>query len=263
MHYGLVRSYADYCKRKKKLIEEGTLDLSDLDWIYPTLLLPLDEILANEEIVYEEPRSRSVCDYISWMRSAASAIPTDSYIPIMKSKMFSDTDLQHMYNLVGTGRLHENTLKEIMGELVTNIQEHSKCSNSIFMVQKYTRKGFLEMAFFDNGRTIAGSFRECGFYKTDLEDLDYIKLAISGNSTKGVADRGHGLPNTINITNAGLLGDILIVSGKGAFYIEGSDREPKESTHYKLNELQSLGGTLIALRIPLPIKDIDVYDYIK
>jgi hypothetical protein len=126
------------------------------------------------------------------------------------------------------------------------------------MAQRYEKMCFVEVAIFDNGITIPGSFKNSGKY-ADMADSEALRNAVGGLSTKPGDTRGHGLPTFTSILTGALKGEALIVSAASAYHI-GSN---KKENLYNLDKKDSLSGTLIGMRIPLPMAKADVYEYIK
>ena len=261
----LLISYLSFCKYRASYKKDGVLDLSEAGWFYPTTLLPLAELMNTfgPQLKYKAPKNRNANGYLSFIMSNPPQHKTDSYIPIILADRLNDTYVGQIYNLIcgkqQQNMNQENTFKYIIGELVANIDEHSKCNRSIFMAQMYTKSGFLEAAFFDNGITIGGSFREAGIYNEKMNDADCLTSAIKGTSTKKEGGRGRGLPSTIKILKA-LNSDIWIVSGKGAIYLNGTDKYLKEDRVYRLDDSLGLNGTLISFRIHPPINQVNIYE---
>jgi hypothetical protein len=127
------------------------------------------------------------------------------------------------------------------------------------MAQRYSKKGFVEVAFFDDGITIPGSLRKAGFNYS--KDLDAIKDAVNGKSSKENYERGYGLNTNVRMCTDvnGLGGRVLVVSGRGAFEYCS---EESEQRLYNLRESPySLNGTLISVRIPYPAKEVNIYEF--
>ncbi|MEM0143231.1 MAG: hypothetical protein QXL94_04695 [Candidatus Parvarchaeum sp.] len=257
----LVSHYIEFCRYRADSKKNGTLDLSEAKWFYPTTLLPLVNFASdNPNIKPKLPQKLEVRRYFSLITGQPTHNKTDSFIPIIKAARLGDSYFDQIYTLICQDDSKESAqdIKYIIGELVANIDEHSKCNASFFMAQNYKKREFLEAAFFDNGITIPGSFREAGLYKKGMNDVDCIKEALTGTSTSPEYGRGHGLPSTTKILKA-INSDIFIVSGNGAIYLNGTDKYLKEDIAYTTDEFAQLGGTLISFQIHLPIKHIDIY----
>lgn len=117
----------------------------------------------------------------------------------------------------------------------------------------------LPTLFYVNGPltiTIPGSFADAGIRRSDKE---CIKESVTGTSTKPEGGRGHGLPSIIKILKA-MNCDILIVSGKGALYLNGTNKYLKEDVLYKLDEFSKFDGTLISFQAYFPTKSVNIYE---
>ena len=266
----LVDNYLEFCRYRKSCNEKGMVDLSKAEWLYPTTLLPLVALIKSNgpQFKYVPPENKAVHRYFSLITGEPPHNKTDSFIPIIRANRLNDSYLNQMYSLVAEEESHDdskiqNAIKYVISELVANIDEHSKCNDSIFMAQNYPTRKFLEGGFFDNGITIPGSFRDAGLLKEGMKDSDCIKQAITGTSTKPEGGRGHGLPSTTKILKA-MNGDVLLVSGKGALYLNGTNKYVQEDISYDLDDDMALNGTLISFRLHLPIKTVDIYkdDYL-
>ncbi len=164
--------------------------------------------------------------------------------------------LESIFRLHGNGKEYggETVFKYLVSELVDNIYEHSEFENALVMAQRYEKKGIVEICFFDDGVTIAGSFKKQGMI---FEDQQAIVEAVNGLSTKS-KERGYGLSSNMTIFTQGMDGEILIVSGLGAIYA-GKNRQKL----YKLQEIHQLMGTLISIRIPFPAPKVNIYDFLR
>ena len=231
------------------------MDLSRENWFYPTTLLPLSDFIKNNCLSYTLPLNREVRKYFLLIING-SIKRGSSYIPILKRDKFTDEDTLLMYELVAEkcDTTDKDTFMYLISELTANIVEHSKCSDSLFMAQKYSKKRFTEIAFFDNGITIPGSLKFSN--NKEKSDQELVVDAVHGLSSKPDSKRGYGLKSSVDIIVNLLGGEVFIASGKGVFYKHNNDAEQS----YTLKETQRLDGTLISFRIPLPApKKIDIY----
>ena len=259
----LLNNYLNFCSRREVCLKTNILDLRETNWLYPTTLLPLGIFIKahKETIDYRPPHNPNVANYISLVTGNLDIddIQNKSFIPIVSlpiKKDESDKILQYIYKLHNDGKDYggENAFKYLIGELVDNMYEHSQFNNALVLAQRYDKKGFVEICFFDDGITIAGSFLN---KEIKFEDSKAIVEALNGLSSKN-KDRGYGLSSNLNIFIKGLCGDMLIVSGAGAVFVSKTMQKI-----YKLKEINSLKGTLISIRIPYPAKEIDIYEYLS
>jgi hypothetical protein len=261
--------YEKFCRLRKEASVSNLSDLRDIDWIYPTTLLPLGSFLIAGRRAYKEPRNRDVADYISIMlRTDPGRVDgRRSYVPLVPLPSTStegDRVLGSIYKLHDHGRLYggENAFKYLIGELVDNVYQHSGFSNAFVMAQRYDKKGFVEVAIIDDGITIGGSLRRAGF-RTEDDVAAIARVLKEGISAKGADTRGYGLRSNASIFTTGLKGEMLIVSGGGAVEIGRSEpgRGVRQNNYRLEEDFCPLNGTLVSVRIPFPSEEIDLYDY--
>jgi hypothetical protein len=259
----LLDCYTQFCTYRTAYKENKILSLEDATWFCPTTLLPLGDFLsALDKSKYILPKNIGVKNYVSTIleKHVEPHKVDGTYIPIMKASKFDQTHSEIICDLISKnmGINEKTSVKLAVGELLDNVDQHSRCTSASFIAQRYEKMRFVEVSIFDNGITIPGSFRNSGKYG-ELTDSDALKKAIGGMSTKPEDTRGHGLPTFISVLTGALKGEALIVSGDSAYYIESNNNEKL----YNLDKKDGLSGTLIGMRIPLPMKKADVYDYIK
>ena len=261
----LVNNYLEFCKYRKFYNKGGTVDLSKAEWLYPTTLLPLVALIKSNgsQFRYKPPEKKAVRNYLDLVTGDPPHNNADSFIPIIRSNRLNDSYMQQIYTLIAAKELNDDiriktAIRYIISELVANIDEHSKCNDSIFMAQNYQKLKFMEGGFFDNGITIPGSFRDAELPTSGASDSDCIKQATEGTSTKKDGGRGHGLPSTTKIIKE-MNGDIFIVSGNGGLYLNGTNKYVDNDMLYSLDDDTELNGTLISFRVHIPIKAFDIY----
>ena len=261
--------YRKFVEIRRETRTTGILNMGNVDWIYPTTLLPLTGFLlasGGRRLRYAPPSDHNVADYIRLMISGPSRSKQTrkSYVPnhlLPKDQAGADAILNRIMKLQNDGRGigGRTAFAYLIGELTANIYEHSGFRNAMVMAQRYEKKGFVEVSFYDDGITIPGSLRKAGFsYPTDL---DAIKDAVNGRSSKEAYERGYGLGTNVKMCTDidGLGGKVLVVSGHGAF--EYSLRR-SEQCLYNLGESSYiLDGTLIGVRIPYPSEEVSIYDF--
>jgi len=267
MDQELVKEYMEYCELRRKAFATGVLDIRRLNWIYPTTLLPLGYLLRNVKGEFDilDPMKEEVKNYISvmidWKPMAISSAKT--YIPlVLLPKKQRDTDkiVDPIFQFHNNGEDYggEGAFKYLIWELITNIYEHSEFNEAMVMAQRYKKKGFAEITFFDDGITIRGSLNRAG--KSIDEDFEAISQAMEGLSSKKDQGRGYGLWSTTRLCIEGLGGNMLIVSGAGAVHY-GEERQLRKK--YKLTQdYLRLNGTLVSLRIPYPANKVRVDRYV-
>ena len=255
----LVSEYVRYAYYRTMFKQTSKLDLSSVDFIYPTTLLPLSEIILKNRDKYIRPKLYSVANYVDTIINSTSSNKRHSYVSIVELPQNceeAEETLKKIFTMQTDPNSFggESAFKYVVSELVDNIYQHSSFSRALIMGQRYDSKGFIDISFYDNGITIPQSFKNSGFnYEASLA----IREALNGTSTKD-DDRGFGLRTSLKLFTKGLNSEFLIVSGNGAVYCDsGGDYL------YKLTNLAKLDGTLISARIPTNAPAINIYDYVE
>lgn len=192
----LVNDYRRFERIKSQSLMNGRIDLSSLTWIEPATLLPLVLYMRERnELSYIPPSSESVASYINTvMTSRESTVRRySSYIPIAdlpSDRKEAENIIKRIYDLNSNGMEYggENAFKYLIGEMVTNIYEHSMFNNALVMAQKYSKKKYVDVCFCDDGISIPGSFERAGMFFED--DFEAIGAAINGTSSKKNHERG-------------------------------------------------------------------------
>jgi hypothetical protein len=257
----------EFCRYRSDAKKNNLVDLSKAKWFYPTTLLPLASFLGqNKDIGLIMPNDHDILNYFSLITKNSVPETAKSFIPIIKAKKLDGRYIDQIYAAMASQEDKSDigqSLKYVIGELVDNIDQHSKCNLSVFMAQDYKKKGFLEASFFDNGITIPGSFKKANMgykgKKVNKSDVEYIEEAINGASTKPEGGRGHGLPSIIKILKD-MHSNIFIISGKGAIYIKGTDKYMTSNILYNADEYTKLKGTLVSFQISHPINYVNIYE---
>jgi len=254
----LLKNYALFCKYRSDALATKQIDLSELEFIFPTTLLPLtDFVISDRAFGIVPPEDEVVADYIAFMLDG-KPIPGGPRMPLRElpkdrsqaDALIGEIAASQNRNNVCCG---ESAFKYFLGELVDNIYEHSEFSRALVMAQRYDSLRFVEMCFFDNGLTIPGAQAKHGKKRTPIESL---QAAASGVSTKSV-ERGFGIGSSIRLATEGFNGKFLLVSGAAALSVDSSG-----GREFDLTGPLALDGTLVSIRIPFSSKDVNLYDYI-
>ena len=213
------------------------MTIPNLSSLTPTMSLPLEDWISQNSNQSTSPNPRTV------------DIPLDSLEG--NTKTFKKIMQKNNSKYYGG----ENTLAYIIGELMDNVYEHSQFSRAYVLGLVNPLIKYSEIAIFDNGITIGGSFHNYGmlFYGAEA-----IVQAINGESSKDSYERGRGLGSIFRIIIQGLKGQLFIVSGYGAIFIE-----PSRSIRYDITTKNRLDGTLISLRVPYPSTELDIFSYVS
>jgi hypothetical protein len=256
----LVSEYIQYVNYKGDFERTGKIDLDDLQFVYPTTLLPLSEIILKNRDKYIPPKSYPVENYINTILDSTSSNFRHTYTPIVSLPENCEEIEEPLKTIFKMQRnLHDfggvSAFKYVVSELVDNIYQHSRFTRALIMGQRYDNLGFIDLSFYDNGITIPQTFKEKGF---NHEASFAIREALNGVSTKD-NDRGFGLRTSLNLFKKGLNAEFFIVSGNGAVYCDGKVGD----LLYRLTEDAGLKGTLITVRIPKTTPEVNIYDYVE
>ncbi len=259
-HPELLVKYLEYCDYREQLSNIGIINLKYASDFDPLVLLPIyDLILKRSKINYIPPVNENLANYVLTVFTKDIEDLTDpsntGLIKIPRKPTPNMNIFRRVHGLQETDEKTicggENSFMYLVSELVDNIYQHSNFSYASMMAQKNQTR--LSLCFFDNGITIPKSFEKNGMI---FQDSEAIVCAVNGLSSKPGIERGFGLGTSVKILNA-LNSQIFIASGLGAIFLHG-----QRHIRYNLIPKQELKGTLIALRIPYPTQEIDIYQYI-
>lgn len=152
----------------------------------------------------------------------------------------------------------EIPLSYLMGELVCNIEQHSKSDKGYIFCQYLQQERCISVCIADAGDTIFASYARTNTLLDEIQDNEALALqkACNGCSTKGIPERGFGLPSSKSLLVDGLKGSFFLLSGT-AFH-----RHSQEGLSYiALPENLRWNGTIALLRIPIDIQE--GFDYLK
>lgn len=261
----LIQQYLRFCAYRKKARENCCINLSEAKWFYPSSLLPLGCFLKEnlENMEYTPPLDSAVRRYVEIMMGGPYKSACDlSYCPLIEfSKATKEPEkklepiYKEIYWSVCGGR---SAFTYMIGELFTNVFEHSEFELAYVMAQSYSKKRFVEICVFDNGITIPGSFRKSG--RNIAPDTQAIINALKGETTKEEGERGFGLGSSTSIATDPLKGEALIVSGLGLVYMK---HKSIPQLWLSKSEDLALKGTLIAIRIPFTDETVETTKYVQ
>ncbi|HUY01278.1 MAG TPA: hypothetical protein VMV49_17085 [Candidatus Deferrimicrobium sp.] len=254
----LGKEYLKYCQLKKITLNTSILNLSDIKWFFPTCLLPLGIFIKeHQEISVIPPKVPEISNYLELIIKNTLHHAKKSYIPIIEIPPNAKLREKILEPFMSNQKAHvggQNAFAYFIGELIDNIYEHSNFSTAYIMAQKYQKMNFTEIGIIDNGISIPGSYENKGFKFTDINALEE---ALKGLSTKS-DERGYGLRTSLRLLTEGLEANCLIVS-RGA----GLIKDKNETIFYEMEKFNTFNGTLISIRIPYKIKEVNIYDYIE
>ncbi len=209
---------------------------------------------------YVPPINNNVDNYISTIMKRNSRGVT--YMPITylpKDENLQEDAISELQTLYGYGRDYggANFFIFLIGELIGNIYEHSEFSNASMMAQIYKRKSLVEITILDDGISIPGCFEKYGIAVPS--DYDAILSAINGTISTKTEDepRGFGLRSSVRSCMGGIDAQLLLVSRNGALY-----KNRYKEIVYNIEGANQLIGTLISIRAPYPVPQVNIYDHI-
>jgi hypothetical protein len=258
-----------------KNIENGekiNFDLGETNWICPILLLPMASYIKKTGSSYVRNSNKITNGYLDavsfpeGVRSVTSfekmARTNKSYTPISvldKSKNSEREDLESLfttmiYDLLGSVPGAKNVVYQPIGELVTNIFEHSGDDLGFVFGQYYPKKEFLDICIVDMGKGLVNTYKEKGILVSDDEAI--IKV-LEGHSTKSDKERGFGVRTSKEIVCKCLDGCFTIISGSYAL-LASKDNE-------KLVKLPDFHwqGVIVGYRINKPKGAVDITPYLE
>jgi len=202
---------------------------------------------------------------------------TKTYTPLCKFSM-GYKDIDPMQTAIQDVIKHQVALRNnncakiipaisyLLGELVCNMQEHSRASHGYLFTQYMPTENTLYICLADNGRTIHGSFIASGkvelISKVGQDHAKALRLSTIGVSTKNRPhneNRGYGISTNTNMIVNGTGGAFFILSGN-AFYRHDSNG----IQFINLPPNTTWDGTIILVKMPLKLKpEFNVYNYIQ
>lgn len=152
-------------------------------------------------------------------------------------------------------------LSYLLGELIDNMNEHSRGKHGYIFSQYLKKEGCIDLVLADDGITIFGSYVRSKKYLEEIgaSEVKALTFANEGRSTKNLPNaenRGYGISSSKKMLVEGLGGSFFMLSG-GAFHRYDSSG----SVYVKLPETINWSGTIILMRIPVQVP-ID-FDYSK
>lgn len=253
--------------------EELEFDLSRLIWISPFLILPISAYINDTKskfIIDDFSKIKPYLDTINFPEGVDSVssfrrmIQEDkNYIPISILKRESGADRERLeslfatmvYKTLGAVGGTQNAIYYPIGELITNIFEHSRQDTGFVFAQFYPRKEFLDTCIVDRGRGLRIAYQQDR--KLHFSDEDAIIQAMSGTSIKDDRERGYGIRSSKKIVCQGLGGEFILLSGSAALVsVQGKER---------LVSLPDFNwqGVIVAYRIPVPKEPIDISPFVE
>lgn len=256
----------------KKLIkilkrDRDTIDMSEIRFIFPVQILPLAALISEKKLPYEKPSSLDCSGYLNHLGFPDGFTKFDraasGHIPIYKfsgQELNSEKDeiLKNLTDIcldkLGSPEGSVNALNVSIGEIIANIEDHSSADFGWINAQYYPSKKCLEMCILDKGIGISKRYQQVG--KGFSNDLESLKNAIEGESSKKEKIRGSGLPTFTKMITQGFGGEMLIISGSAIVYANQKVAPIVKAI------TADWDGTIVAFRVPKNYKSIDYTKYI-
>lgn len=194
------------------------------------------------------------------LQLALSMYQHRTYLPVCRFDL-ANKDIDIMQSIMqGTIEKQKNLdvrlktpISYLLGELICNMQQHSKSKYGYMFSQYLSQKRSLYICLADTGITIYGNYANSRKYDEFLNENESnaLRLAVTGKSTKnkqGLITRGFGISTNIDMITNGLKGGFFIMSGS-AFY----RNECGDEVYVDLSEPIQWGGTIILVRIPIDV----------
>lgn len=248
------------------LSNEGKIiDCSDLKWVSPLSILPLSATISAKEMTVEgENEYLKTISFPHGITDPGSLPIGKTYLPIVRFSSVSEMLMEKLTSgfielllqQVGFRSLVLDAFHYAIGEMVTNISEHSQSEHGWILAQYYRSKEFLDVVLLDQGFGFKRVY-EKAFGQT-YTDQGAIEKALEGFSVKKDKERGYGLWTTKKlVTQSELNGKFLIISGSKGYFAD-NDRElwfNLPSWHWQ--------GAIVILRMNKVKNKINLYDYVE
>ena len=253
--------------------KENFIDFSKIDWIQPILLLPLSAFIDKNNFKYKNISS-IISDYLNiikfpegvdnkntFQRILQSSSKT--YTPIIKLKNNNTKDREDFKNLFfeklfqflpkNQEKDNKNSYWLPLSELITNIFEHSGENFGYTLLQYYPNKKVLEVCIVDTGKGFSENYKQ--HQNINLSDIEAIREALKGNSTKG-EERGYGLRTSKDLITKGMQGEFILISGEALYF---ADSKKEQIFPFPIN----WQGVIVSYRVPLPESKVDIYNFVE
>lgn len=250
--------------------EKINFDLSQLNWLFPLLILPISAYIQETKSKFILPKDSDVVSYLRTIHfpegisSVSEFQKILTYIPIgvlgrkdnFKERGKLESCFAEMiYKVLKPTVAAQNAIYYPLTELVTNIFEHSKKGIGYVFAQYYPKKKFLDLCIVDCGRGLSRSYKEES--NLDFTDKEAIKQALIGRSTKPDLERGYGIRTSKRVVCEGLGGSFILLSGGVALYSFKNKEKMISMPKFYWR------GVIISYRIPQPKRRIIIDPYLE
>ncbi|MCX5667374.1 MAG: hypothetical protein NTY34_03565 [Candidatus Omnitrophica bacterium] len=252
--------------------EKVNFNLEDMSWAYPLIVLPLTSYIYSTGSTFTIGNSslKSYLETINFPHGVDSVTAFEqqlhkgkNFVPISilkkdareQRERLETLFLEMIYKILGNTKGTENAIYYPVAEFISNIFDHSKKDEGFVFGQLYQSKNFLDMCIVDNGRGLANAYKEEN--KVELSDVDAIKQALEGYSTKRDKERGYGIRTSTRVVCEALGGGFVLLSGNAAFLSFDNKKSIVNLPGFYWQ------GVIIAYRIPKPTHSINIIPYIE
>lgn len=242
-----------------------TLNLSELSNPSPVFTATVSCVFnqldssENVEIEWRSPEDSDVNDYLNKIRFPSGIEYKDNLgkdnVPLYWADPETDGENGKLIQETNEGlREHietvfsdlssdaTNSIYAALAEIIDNVESHSECNDCVIHAEYDPEEGYVDVCVADNGITIPGCYQKHGFeVESDLHGID--KAVNEHISTRGKR-KGNGLALAKHAYVDKMAGCMLVASGDGAMYLNGTDLERVETHEWP--------GTLVAARINPP-----------
>lgn len=253
----------------KNVCGDVSFDLSRVNWVFPSLILPIASYIHDTNSDFYPPSKPEVRSYLRFVEfpegvSSPSGMKRgENYIPITLLKnrnpkereMMQSKFLEMIYKVLNPSVEVKNAIYYPVEELVENIFQHSQENEGHVFAQYYPKKEFLDLCIVDRGIGLAASYKKGK--GLDISDEEAIEMALEGYSVKPQESRGYGIRTSRRVVCEGLNGEFVLISGGAAFY-----SSKHENVIYTLPDFY-WKGVIVAYRIPKPKGPVDIYPLLE
>lgn len=261
-------------------------DFVDTSFSHPFFLMPLalyrnscdknitcvnrsDKVSQYHDLIYfDEPL---VVEANKGWEDVIKSYSQKTYTPICRFNMSDGTSekMQTVLQKVIETQSHadakiNNPLSYMLGELIGNIEQHSKSPYGYIYSQVLQRERCIDICIADSGITIYGSYIDSNKYidKIGTDEAKALKMANEGYSTKDLPEtenRGFGISTSKRMLVEGLGGSFFMFSGN-AFH----RHDKNGSVYVNLPAFARWEGTIILMRIPIDVpRDFNYLKYVE
>lgn len=238
-----------------------TIRLETVKWVSPLSILPLIIYVKNNSIdlICEEkdPKIKSYLKTIGFPNGVEDIRDSEkSYLPIMKISCNCKDSILSEYEdrIMNITNLNlssfRTAVKFLTSELQENVKEHARIDHYWLLAQYWKERKICEVAIADTGIGYKESYK--GTRYEVQTDLEAIKNALEGKSSKKIEERGAGIPGILKIFTEGYGGKVVIMSGNALVYY-GRDKVDKYELPFNWK------GAFVVINFI--VKDIPIQDY--